>query len=83
MSNVEKVIGTEKSLPSRFKISFEIIFIYIMTGLIILTFFTQIEKVLYASLGYLALFMFLSVFVVMVGYTLYNFSKGIYLLLRR
>ena len=84
MSNVDQVFGTEnKTVASRFKISFEIVLIYIMTGLIILTFFNAIQRVLYASLGYLALFMFLSVFVVMVSYTLYNFAKGIFNLMRR
>ena len=68
---------------SRFQVSFEIIFIYLASGLVILTFFNEIKVALYASLGYIALFMFLSVFFVMVGYTLYNFSKVLYVLLKR
>ena len=72
-----------KSLLSRFQISFEIVFIYLASGLVILTFFDSIKVVLYASLGYIALFMFLSVSLVMVSYTIYNFSKVIYILLKR
>ena len=81
MSNTET--ETQKSLVSRFSISFEIIFIYLASGLIILTFFDSIKVALYASLGYIALFMFLSVFVVMASYTIYNFTKVLYVLLER
>ena len=81
MSNTEKV--TEKSFASRFTVSFEIIFIYLASGLVILTFFESIKVALYATLGYIALFMFLSVFVVMVSYTVYNFTKVLYLLFNR
>ena len=81
MSNTENV--TQKSFASRFTISFEIIFIYLASGLVILTFFESIKVALYATLGYIALFMFLSVFVVMVSYTIYNFTKVLYLLFNR
>lgn len=81
MSNTENV--TPQSFASRFNVSFEILFIYLVTGLIIFIFFDTIKSVLYASLGYLALFMFLSVFVVMVSYTIFNFVKVAYLLLER
>jgi hypothetical protein len=74
---------TETTLSSRFKVSFEIILIYATAGLIILTFFDPIKVALYASLGYVALFMFLSVFILMVGYTLYNFGKALYIFLIR
>ena len=81
MSNTENV--TRQSFASRINVSFEILFIYLVTGLIIFIFFDTIKSVLYASLGYLALFMFLSVFVVMVSYTIFNFVKVAYLLLER
>ena len=81
MSNTENV--TQKSFASRFTVSFEIIFIYLASGLVILTFFESIKVALYATLGYIALFMFLSVFVVMVSYTIYNFTKVLYLLFNR
>jgi hypothetical protein len=83
MSSSQNVFETEKAFSSRFKVSFEIILIYVTAGLIILTFFDSIKVALYASLGYIALFMFLSVFVLMVGYTLYNFGKTIYILLSK
>lgn len=68
---------SERSYGSRFFVSFEIVLIYIASGLIVLTFFDSIKQVLYSSLGYLALAMFLTVFLAMVGYTIYNFAKGI------
>ncbi len=83
MSNTEEITQTPRSLASRFSVSFEILFIYLATGLVILTFFGSIKVALYATLGYIALFMFLSVFVVMVSYTVWNFSKVIYVLVSR
>ena len=83
MSNTENVSQTPKSFVSRFNISFEIVIIYLITGLIIFAFFETIKAVFYATLAYIALFMFLSVFVVMASYTVYNFVKVIYLLLER
>ena len=83
MSNTEEFTQTPRSLASRFTVSFEIIFIYLATGLVILTFFSSIKVALYATLGYIALFMFLSVFVVMVSYTVWNFTKVVYVLINK
>ena len=65
------------------KISLEIALIYIMTGLVALTFFDSIKVALYSMLGYLALGAFLLVTLAMVSYTVYNFGKGLFLLLSR
>lgn len=83
MSNTEEITQTPRSLSSRFSISFEIVLIYLATGLILITFFESIQVALYATLGYIALFMALSVFVVMVSYTVWNFSKAIYILVTK
>ena len=83
MSKAENVYVNDTSVLSRFQISFEIIFIYLATAIVILAFFDSIKVALYATLAYIALFMFLSVFVVMVSYTLYNFGKVIYSLFSR
>ena len=79
MSRATTVVK-ERSVLSRLQIPFEIVFVYLLVVLLILTFFDFLKVALYATLGYLALFMFLSVFVVMVSYTIYNFAKAIYVL---
>ena len=83
MSKQEVEMVYEQSRASRFTISFEIVLIYIASGLIILTFFNEIKVLLYSSLGYIALFMFLTVVFAMIGYTIYNFAKGFKVLLSR
>ena len=73
MSKTENISQNNTRFITRFTIPFEIILIYICTGLIILTFFDSIRDFFYATLAYIAFFMFLSVFIVMVSYTIYNF----------
>lgn len=83
MSKTEIIPQTNTHFVARFTISFEIILIYIATGLIVLTFFDSIKVFFYASLGYIAFFMFLSLFITMTAYTIYNFSKYCYLVVKR
>ena len=73
MSKTESISQNNTRFIERFTIPFEIILIYICTGLIILTFFDNIRDFFYATLAYIAFFMFLSIFITMLAYTIFNF----------
>ncbi|MHA2365728.1 MAG: hypothetical protein ACXAC7_17350, partial [Candidatus Hodarchaeales archaeon] len=72
-------IELEHSLetPSRwqFKTTIEILFVYVAAFLTFLLFFDSLNYLLYTFLGLVALFMFLSVAVLMLGYISYNFYE--------
>ena len=74
----ENIPLIHKDLTPSFSFPFEILFIYIMTGLIVLMFFNAIEIALYSLLAYVALLMFFTIFITMISFTCYNFGKFCY-----
>ena len=83
MSKTENNTQNNSRFIERFTIPFEIVLIYICTGLIVLTFFDSIRDIFYATLAYIAFFMFLSIFIVMVSYVLYNTYRILDALIQR
>lgn len=83
MSKTENLTQNQAHFSTRFTISFEIVLIYVATGLIVLTFFNSIRDFFYASLAYIAFFMFLSIFLCSIGYTVYNCYRIFYAFVKR
>ena len=57
--------------------SFEIILVYALAFYVAFTFMEDIKNFFYVSLAYISLFMFLTIFLAMISYTMYNLAKVI------
>ncbi|MFW9930016.1 MAG: hypothetical protein ACFFD1_11540 [Candidatus Thorarchaeota archaeon] len=60
----------------------EVLFIYLMVVITLFTFFDFYKTLFYAFLGYIALLMFLTIFIYVIARIAYNFGYVIYYLLK-